>query len=78
MRCPCKTVPPDLHHYAILHTCAAIRFVLNDLFTTLRQEDRERLLHVGVGRYWLRWLSCLICQSCRSALTTCNLHGRRH
>ncbi|KAL6781958.1 SMC3 [Auxenochlorella protothecoides x Auxenochlorella symbiontica] len=27
----------------------AIRFVLNDLFTTLRQEDRERLLHEGAG-----------------------------
>ena len=25
---------------------AAVRFVLNDLFTTLRQEERQRLLHV--------------------------------
>ena len=27
---------------------AAIRFVLNDLSSTLRQEEREQLLHVGL------------------------------
>ena len=43
------TAPPLPPSHACTHARAAIRFVLNDLFTTLRQEDRQRLLHVRMG-----------------------------
>ena len=38
---------------------AAIRFVLNDIFTTLRAEDRQKLLHVSAQSNFCPQLSCL-------------------
>lgn len=38
--------------------CAAIRFVLSDIFTTLRAEERQRLLHVRNHHCWHEGLLC--------------------
>lgn len=51
---PCwvpPTHPPTPPHAHTTHTpAAAIRFVLDELFTSLSQEDRRSLLHVSARR----------------------------